>query len=252
MTTTGLDIALLPERPRTACLDLQQSLSEILHENLIALWVYGAVTFEDRPVRLGDVDTHAVLVIGPDAETAKRIDNAHEANAEKNAIEWDSWYVLLNDARLSAPPRHAFREITDDAWALHRAHWLAGQYILLNGLHPSDIVVQPTWPELEDGLRDELEFIEEIIAQGRDDSGHAAFGLWNGCRILYSFETRDVVVSKRQGATWALQHLPPEWSEAIKAAGRVYDAAEKPEDEIVLRQNFVPFVDFVKARLDEV
>jgi hypothetical protein len=73
---------------------------------LVALWAYGAATFPDRPL-----------------------------------IEWDSWYLLPCDATGEGSPRHVLRENTfDGAWALHRAHWLAGQYVNLVGADPTDVV----------------------------------------------------------------------------------------------------------------
>ncbi len=73
---------------------------------LVALWAYGAATFPDRPL-----------------------------------VEWDSWYLLPCDATGEWSPRHVLRENTfDGAWVLHRAHWLAGQYINLVGADPTDVV----------------------------------------------------------------------------------------------------------------
>ena len=222
----------LPSAVQAACRDLREGLLRVLGDDLVWLWVYGAVTFDDRPRRLGDVDTHAIVRSPSGPARARAIDDLHASSD----VEWDSWYVLLADAASRAPPRHAFRAgLHDRAWALHRAHWLAGQYVLLHGRAPAELVPAPTWPELLDGLRSEVEFVEGVVREGPRDAEHAAFAVWNGCRVVYSLRTRDVVVSKRAAATWALEHAPSSWRPAIEAAGRAYDAQPRPGDAETLR-----------------
>lgn len=243
-------LAALPKAVRAACGDLRDGLVSILGDDLIALWVYGAVTFEDRPRRLGDVDTHAVVGSPVAPPIARAIDGLHESSGRERGIEWDSWYVLERDFASAGPPPHAFREkLLDRAWALHRAHWLAGQYVLLHGRPPSELVRPPTWTELEDALRSELRFVDEIVRRGPRDAAHAAFVVWNACRIVYSIRTRHVVVSKRAAASWALDHLPHPWHEAILAAGRAYDARVEPGDATVLWAAVNPIVVAVQAEL---
>ena len=138
--------------------------------------------------------------------------------------------------------------LVDGTWALHRAHWLAGRYALVHGVRPETIVLSPTWCELEQGLEHELRSMEWYLEDGRTDAGHASFAVWNGCRVLHSVETRDVVVSKRSSAIWALEHLPARWHGAIVAAGRSYDEEQKPDDARVLEEAMAPFVRFVRER----
>jgi hypothetical protein len=226
----------LPANVRAACEELRDGLRSLLGEELVALWVHGAATFPDRPERLGDIDTHGILANRPDRETAAAIERIHDSLAARFAIEWDSWYVLKSDATRAEQPRHALRkDLVDDGWALHRAHWLAGQYVLLCGCEPREVVQPPSWEEIHEGLQNELIYIERGFAQGRPDPQHAAYSVWNGCRILYSLVTRDVVVSKRAAARWALEHLPASWHAAIRAAGRSYDGEGEPGDETVLK-----------------
>jgi hypothetical protein len=107
-------------------------------------------------------------------------------------------------------------------------------------------VQSPTWAELEEALRSEFLFMERIVQEGRRDAGHAAFVVWNGCRILYSMETRDVVVSKRAAAQWALDHVPNSWHAAIRAADRVYDGAHESDDEPTLAAALDPIIATVR------
>jgi hypothetical protein len=240
----------LPEAVRAACGDLRDGLRSVLGEQLVALWVYGAVTFDDRPRRPGDVDTHAVVGSPLAPQAAGIVDGLHESIGRDRGVEWDSWYILEPDMPSSRPPAHALRSnFLDGAWALHRAHWLAGQYVLLHGRAPSELVRPPTWAQLEEALRNELAYIEGVVQRGPLDAEHAAYVVWNGCRIIYSTRTRDVVVSKRAAARWALDHTPASWGGAILAAGRAYDGRLRPGDAPLLQAAVDPIVAAVRVAL---
>ena len=238
-----IPLGVLPTDIQLACAQLRDHLQLILGENLIALWVYGAVTFKDRPCRLGDIDTHAVIRSPLDPQTIHAIDDLHDSTGRDMGVEWDSWYILERNTSSTAPPPHAFRAgLSDHAWALHRAHWLADQYVALCGRTPSDLVRAPGQAELKDGLHSEMRFIERIVQQGPHGTGHAAFVVWQGCRIIYSLRTRDIVVSKRAAAHWALEHLPDPFHAAVQAAERAYDAKPEPGDAVILRASLRPIL----------
>jgi hypothetical protein len=241
----------LPLVAATACSRLREELGQILGDELVALWAYGSVTFPDPPRRLGDVDVHALLSTPPDTRLVRRIRSAHDRLAREVGVEWDAWYVLASEAGGSSFPRHLLRqaEMRDEAWALHRAHWLAGRYVLLYGRRPEEIVPVPTWAELEEGLRLELAHIERHVAARENDPHEAAYALLNGCRILASLETRDVVISKRDACAWGLEHLPLRWHEAARVAARVYDAEADPEDAEVLSEAMAPFIAMVSLAI---
>jgi hypothetical protein len=151
--------------------------------------------------------------------------------------------VLLADAAGSDPPRHQLDlTIRDEAWALHRAHVLAGRYFVVTGLDPREIVTQPSWDELEAALRAETTFVA-----AHPDA--PAFGILNGARILYSFATRNVVVSKYEAGQWALDSLPGEWHDGVRAAVRSYSRAAVEGDDLVLAECWAPFVTYVKRSL---
>jgi hypothetical protein len=238
----------LPVAVRLGWGALRDELVALLGENLVALWVYGAVAFEGHAFRSGDVDTHGVVREALPRDTCKAIGEVHASTSRDFGLEWDSWYVLERDMAGGRPPAHALHEtLIDHSWALHRAHWLAGQYVSLHGREPLDLVQPPAWAELEEALRSEFSFIERIVEKGRREAAEAAFVVWNGCRILYSLETRDVVVSKRAAARWALAHLPGSWHAAIRAAGHVYDGTPEPGEESSLEAAVLPIVAAVRS-----
>jgi hypothetical protein len=120
-------------------------LQAMLVEDLVAMWAHGGTTFTDDPPRSGDLDTYVILKSRPDEQAAQRIEDAQDAIAREHGVEWDTWYVLAEESRRPEPPRHAFRDgRRDTAWAVNRAHWLAGRYVRLYGAEPSEIVPAPT------------------------------------------------------------------------------------------------------------
>jgi hypothetical protein len=224
---------------------LQRDLAGILDRAFAGLFLYGALAFP-RPERwLVDIDFH-VLLQRPLTDTERgglRALYATLADASELGRELDGYYVLLSEAARAEPPRHQLDlTMRDEAWALHRAHVHAGRYFLLAGIDPREIVPEPTWAELEAGLRSEMRFVETHPSA-------RAFGILNGARILYSFETRDVVVSKYQAGGWALASLPAEWHEAVQAALRFYEQASAAGDAQTLEASWAPFVTFVARSL---
>lgn len=247
----SVPIDAVPPVPRRALQLLSQDLSSVIGGKLVALWAYGATTFPEPPRRLGDVDTHAVVAFPLDATECRAVKTLHDSIAMATGVEWDSWYVLEADARGIRPPTHLLApETIDNSWALHRAHWLAGKYVALQGPPPSAIVASPSWPELEEALRSEMLHIERLVAEGRHDADHAAYAVWNGCRIAYSMSTKNVAISKREAGRWALTHLASRWHPAIRSAERVYDQDSDAEDAAILEQAMAPLVGWLSATFD--
>ena len=240
----------IPQVARTAWSRLRDELQAILGDDLVAMWAHGGTTFTDDPPGPGDLDTYVILNRPPDESTAQRIEDAHDAIAAELGIEWDAWYVLADDARQPEAPRHAYRpERRDTAWAINRAHWLAGRYAHLYGLEPSEIVPVPTADEINVDLSRELEHIERHIVEGDTDPYEATYALFNGSRILHALETGEVALSKRAAGQWALQHLPARWHPALHAATRAYKADATPEDAELLATEMAPFIAMVRERL---
>ena len=240
----------VPGVARTAWTRLRDELLYILGDGLVAIWAYGSIIGSDRPRRPADLDTHVVLERRPDAQTAQRIDRAAQAIGAEAGVEWDTWCIALEDARQSTHPPHAFREgRRDTAWALHRAHWLAGRVAHVYGREPAEIVPRPTWAEIEVDLDRELEHIERHVHEGDRDPHEAAYAILNGSRILHSIETHNVVLSKREAGMWALDHLPERWHPAIGAALRAYDERATPADVELLASEMADFIAAVRERL---
>jgi Domain of unknown function (DUF4111) len=225
----------------------RDELVAILADELIALWAYGARTFPDPPRSLGDFDTFAILERLPEQDLGRRVQSVQESIEQEHQITLDTKLVLFADAIGSEPPPLVWRGEREEHWAFHRAHWLAGRYVLLHGRSPAELVVAPTSEDLEGAVRLEIEHLERHVAAGDVDPYEASYALLNGSRILYFVETGDVAISKRAAGEWALERLPARWHEPLEAAARAYDGEASGHDAEVLREAMAPFVATVRA-----
>jgi hypothetical protein len=221
----------------------------ILGEDLVSAWVHGGTTFADRPVRPGDLDICAVISnVAPEERTPRtwrrdpasrpsRIYAARESIAREFDVIFDAMFLVADEIGGGRLPSGAFeRSQRVNDWAVCRAHWVAGQYVLLYGRSPEELVTPPTAAELNRDLDRELEHLERHVYEGdAADPFEATYIIFNGCRILRTLETGSPIISKRSAGDWGLANLPPRWHEAIHAAGRLYDGAASPEDNEVLR-----------------
>jgi Domain of unknown function (DUF4111) len=230
---------------------LRDDLQVLLEDDLVAIWGYGARSFPEAPRRLGDVDTLVVVSRTPTVSVAQSLHDADAANGQDHGIALDTTYVLTADL-VQERPRDALSpgRRHDATWAFHRAHLLAGRYVALFGPEPVALVPPPSWPQLVEAMRSELDHIERHVVAGDDDPYEASYALLQGCRILYGVETGETVISKRAAASWGLDHLPERWRSALQAAQRAYDGAASEDDTAALREAMAPFVTLVRGRFD--
>jgi hypothetical protein len=246
---SGVLLNEIPASARTAWVALRDQLRQILSDDLVAMWAFGGTIVVGDPAHAADLDTYGILSGQPDEATARAIEEAHDAIATEQRVEWDAWYVRADDARGVDPPRHAWRnERRDTAWAINRAHWMAGRFVSLHGPEPAEIVQAPTWEELTAELGRELEHIERHVVEGDTDAFEATYAILNGSRILHAVQTHSVAISKRAASTWALEHLPGRWHSALRAATRAYEGRAAAGDAVLLAGEMAPFVAFVKER----
>ncbi|NLG27143.1 MAG: DUF4111 domain-containing protein [Chloroflexi bacterium] len=206
-------------------------LTRILGAKLYGVYLYGAAAFPDV-FPTGDIDYHVILRAPLSAPERVELEALHRALAAQYPPlggELDGYYVLLSDAQGTQPPRsEMWAHAVDESWALHRAHIRAGRCIVLYGPDPSTIYPPATWPEIERALRSEWAFVVRNLEQ------YPAYCILNLCRLIYSYQTRDVVVSKAFAARWAEAALP-EWRGLVAAACRFYAGEATLEDERLMR-----------------
>jgi hypothetical protein len=230
------------------CQALVSGLRGILGEGLHAAYVYGAMAFPETE-DTGDVDFHVILRRRPSEAEREELAALHAELARRFpplGVELDGYYLLLNEARRSEPPHHQLRsDVVDDSWALHRAHLLAGRALVLYGPDPKSVYIPPTREEIDEALDGELEYVSQHLSQYPD------YCVLNLCRLLYSWETGDVVTSKAASAAWASNRFS-EWAPLIDLALASYAKRATSSDRRALAdglESYYPFACEIIAAL---
>ena len=96
-----------------------------------------------------------------------------------------------------------------------------------------------------------MDFVERILGRPPPDAQTEAFVVWQSSRIIYSITTREVVVSKRAAAAWALDNLPDGFHEAIRAAGRVYDGAGDNAARVAMQASMGELCRLARAKTED-
>lgn len=222
-------------------------LKRILGEKLHSAYIYGAAAFPDA-VPTGDIDYHVILKSELTDSERSELEMFHESLAEQYPPlggEMDGYYILLADARRESPPRsQMWRRAIDNSWALNREHILAGRHIVLHGPEPAEIYPPASWPEIESALYGELDYVEKHLHEYSD------YCILNLCRLIYSFETKDVVVSKAQTSDWACDALP-EWKRHIELARKSYARQATEEDRQFMLAEIRAFLEFARTRIEQ-
>lgn len=245
----SIPIEQVPARARHAWTRLREQLVALLGDDLIAMWAYGGTVSAPEGAPIGDLDTFVVVRRPVDEATAHAIDAGQAAIGQDVGVEWDTWYVVEADARRREQPGHAFHDRLDESWAIDRAHWLAGRYVLLHGPEPEAVVPQPTSEEIVTALHSEVGHLEAHVAAGDTDPYEATYAFLNGSRIVRAVETGDVAISKREAGAWGVEHLGTRWQPALEAARRTYEGQASPADTDLLAREMAPFVAMVRGRL---
>lgn len=218
----------LPSRVRTLADELVAGLHEALGPRFAGAFLYGSVCFP--PSAVADFDAH-VLVDAPLTDADRAAVSALRDRLRDLPLgdQTDVYFVTVEDAAGREPPTHQLDpQIRDTSWALHRAHVHAGRFVALHGPDPRTIVPVPSWQELDEALLGELEWMDDRAL--RDARAYCVLQL---CRILYSFQTRDVVVSKLQAGVWAHAAVDVDHHPMIRRAIAAYaDGTHRMDDEV--------------------
>ncbi|NYH92895.1 aminoglycoside adenylyltransferase domain-containing protein [Actinopolymorpha rutila] len=185
------------------------------------------------------MDLHIVVRHAPESHDLEQVKTMHTAICADLAIpQLDAWYVLLDEARSTRRPRDLNRPVeeNDENWAIKRAQWFAGAYVLIHGLRPEQIVPLPDWAEIEAELLAQLN--DAIVL---DDHRHPAGLTLRLCRVLLSLTTGDVVHFKLDAAAWVLDKLSPKSQAHVAAAVRVYRSDPTPGDRSLLAEGMSAF-----------
>jgi hypothetical protein len=221
-------------------------LRRILGDKLYGLYIYGAAAFpDDMPT--GDIDFHVILTDPLTDHERSRLYELHDSLARDFpplGVDMDGYYILLADARRTQPPQsEMWQRATDKSWALHRQHIRAGRVIALHGPDPKEIYPTTTWPEIEQALDGELKYAQDHLNE------YPHYCILQLCRLIYSYETRNVVISKAQASDWARRALP-EWRRHVELAGKSYAGKATEEDKRFMLAEIRAFLEFALARIE--
>lgn len=221
-------------------------LRRILGNKLYGLYIYGAAAFPDD-VPTGDIDFHVILTDPLTDDEKSHLYELHDSLARDLpplGVDMDGYYILLADARGPQPPQsQMWSRATDKSWALHREHIRAGRHIVLHGPDPKEIYPPATRPEIEQALEWELQYVEDHLDQYPD------YCILQLCRLIYSHETRNVVVSKAQASDWARDAFP-EWRRHIELARKSHARQATPEDREFMLTEIRAFLEFARTQIE--
>ena len=72
----------------------------------------------------------------------------------------------------------------------------------------------------------------------------------NLCRLIYSFKTRDVVISKAKASEWAFDELP-EWKQIIELARKSYEGNATSPDKEKMFAEVGNFFEYATMQIDK-
>jgi hypothetical protein len=237
----------LPSDIEEICRVFLSGLKNALGEKLFGVYLYGARVFDEGGYG-GDIDIHVIVRDQLNDEEETQLLEMHQSLVFDHpplGAELDCYYILLEDARETLLPQHQlYPDIYDHSWALHCEHMRAGRCIVLYGPDPKEVFPAASWPELDEALQWELDFVEDSLGRYPD------YCVLNLCRIMYSYQTKDVVISKRTSAEWAMDKYP-DWTPLIQAALKSYDRKATKKEQELLKSQVVDFFDFASEKIDE-
>ncbi|MDX1534824.1 MAG: DUF4111 domain-containing protein [Thermoplasmata archaeon] len=251
---SGSDLGALPVAVQRLLLKFRERLQETLGDDLVGIYFAGSVAFPGFVPDRVDLDFQAVVADELSEASMAALQDMHRllVGEYRYAEHLDGFYLPLAKAKDVSVPSglvgvggEALRTgLEDEAWALHREHVHRGAVLVLSGPDPRTVYPPATWPEIAEALRGERRFI-------RDHLRHYPFYcVLNLCRLMYTWETRTVAVSKVAAAAWALESLPTEWHPLVQSALRAYRLEDEEADLERLREGVEPFYAFASARLD--
>ncbi|MFQ5919307.1 MAG: aminoglycoside adenylyltransferase domain-containing protein [Thermoplasmata archaeon] len=244
----------LPRDVRRLLRRFRERLGEVLGDNLVGIYFVGSIAFPGFVPDRVDLDFHVVVERDLREGEVEALRDMHRllVGEYRYAEHLDGFYLPLAKARQATPPEELvaagaetlWTTAKDEAWALHREHIHQGAVLPLFGPDPRTVFPPATWPEIAQALDGERRFIEAHLRH------YPFYCVLNLCRLVYTWETKDVAVSKLAAAGWALEALPSRWTPLLRSALRAYRMEDEESDLEQLREQVGPFYEFAAQRID--
>ena len=238
--------ATCPEAVREQIVLLQDHLLNVLEGNLIGLYLHGSLAFGSfNPVR-SDIDLLVVTARGMELEEKRRVvELLLHTSLTPQPIEisflvepaiYAFQHPLPFDLHYSEDWRESFhQQLSNDEW-LHwndftrRDHDLAAHVTvtLARGVYLYGKPIREALPAVAQEF-----YIESIVRDFEDALQNIArmpvYFVLNSCRI-YAYLRSGDILSKDEGASWALRNLSATYSGLIEQAQENYrsDGSERP------------------------
>src|SRR5438094_692487 len=231
----------------------REGLLTSLGTNLAGAYLHGSIAFPEFEPGAGDIDFYVVTRQSLNSREIKGLDRLHRALAAKFEFgsKLDGYYVPYASVRRRASPKNLVygahgrihRGGSDDAWAIHREHFARSAYIRLYGPKASRVFSRPNWPEIRGALYRQLVYARKII------DSDPWWSVLNLCRLVYTFKTESVAVSKLGAARWAMKKLSSRWKPVIRSAVKRYKRTADRRDLTILRKDARKFLGFASVRV---
>lgn len=219
----------------------------------MGIYFIGSVAFPGFVPDRVDLDFHVVVRHELEEDELETLRDMHRllVGEYRYAEHLDGFYLPQAKAQAPTPPEELvavgaeklWTSAVDDAWALHREHVHRGAVLVLGGPHPRTYYPPATWPEIARALDGERRFIEAHLRH------YPFYCVLNLCRLMYTWETRDVAVSKVAAADWGLETLPRRWRPLLRSALRAYRMEDEESDLNRLREGVGAFYEYAAERI---
>jgi len=224
-----------------------------LSNNFIGAYLHGSIAFPEHNPEAGDLDFYVVTRRPLNGTEIKSLAHLHRSLAAKFEFgsKLDGFYIPYAAARVHENPRNLVygahgrihRRGSDNAWALHREHFARSAYIRIYGPRASRVFSRPNWTEIRSALYRQLVYARKII------DSDPWWSVLNLCRLVYTFKTENVAVSKLGAARWAMKKLSSRWKPVIRSAVKRYKRTADRRDLTILRKDARKFLGFASVRV---
>jgi hypothetical protein len=243
----------LPRSVRRLLRRFRERLGDALGDNLVGIYFVGSIAFPGFVPDRVDLDFQVVVRSELQESEVAALRDMHRllVGEYRFAEHLDGFYLPLSKAQSSALPEDLVgaggeklrTSAVDGAWALHREHIHRGAVLVLAGPDPATLSPPATWPEMARALDDERRFIEAHLDH------YPFYCVLNLCRLVYTWRTKDVAISKVAAANWALEELPRQWHPLIRSALRAYRVEDEEADLKRLREGGRSFFRYASRRI---
>ena len=240
--------------------DIHARLIRLLSENLVGIYVFGSVAWDDYDPGVSDADLLVVTARQLVAADYARLQQMHAALAAGR----EQWKDRIEVAYLSRQALRTFKERTSEIGIVSPGEsfhvvtagkdWLMNWYdvrehaIVVSGPDPKTLIDPITRSELKACIRDYVRLFPERV---RDNfhQGSDAYAVLTMCRSLHTNVVGETA-TKRVAAEWAASKYP-EWSNLISQAQEWRLAADNvATNSAEVHAQVEAFVDFTVAVWD--